>query len=70
MNLTQKRKLKSHHRWTERGNWVGEGMRKGMKISVKCGERGLGEGWEWEWKSVVGGASVVVGDIDGSGYFL
>jgi hypothetical protein len=42
VNLAQKRKQNNHQRWKEGGNWVGEGVRRGM--GIRCGERECGEG--------------------------
>jgi hypothetical protein len=40
MNLTRKGKQNSHQRSMDNGNWVGEKLRRGMGIGIKCGERG------------------------------
>jgi hypothetical protein len=45
VNLTQKGKLNSYQKCIERGNWVREGVRRGMEMVIRCGGvggRGLG----------------------------
>ena len=51
-----KGKLNSQWRWMEGGNWIGEGVRRGMMMVIRCGDgvtRGLrvrmeiGRGYLW-----------------------
>lgn len=32
--------MPSHQRWMERGKWVGEWMRRGIRLVVRCWGRG------------------------------
>jgi hypothetical protein len=41
MNLTHKGKLKSHQRWTEKGNLIGKGVMRGAMMVVMCGTKGV-----------------------------
>ena len=55
MILTQKKKLNNHRRWTERGNWVGEGMGRGTGVGmeIRCGERARNENGNQQEASLV-----------------
>jgi hypothetical protein len=44
MNFIQKGKQNSHQRWMERGNLVAEGVRRGMRMAIRC--LGSGRGLE------------------------
>jgi hypothetical protein len=46
MRESHKEKPNSFRMWMERGNWVGEGVRKGTAIGTRCGESGAEVGWE------------------------
>ena len=47
MNLTQKQKLNNHWGWVERGNWVGNRVRRRMEKVIVC-VRGKGLGMRME----------------------
>lgn len=47
MNLIQKEKQNSQPRWRKRGNYLGEGVRRGMGMVIRYADRGTtGEGWK------------------------
>jgi hypothetical protein len=54
LNLTQKGKQNSCQRWMERRNWVGEGVRRGVGMVIRCKGRGARGGVEngSQWASL------------------
>lgn len=56
-------KLSSHLRWMERGNWVGENVRRGMGMVISCWERGADRGLEVRME--IGGGRDISADMAG-----
>lgn len=39
MNLSEG-KQNSHHRWMERGNWMGDRVKRSKGMAIRCGRKG------------------------------
>jgi hypothetical protein len=53
VNLTQKGKQNSHQKWMDGGNWVGDSVRRGTGMGIRCGERAGNENKD-QWGSISG----------------